>query len=413
MTDEAKPPKKKPAGAAKRPRKPAADAAKRLRKTPAKMPAADPAADSAAPTDEAVAEGAAPDENAAASAAQDEAVAESAAPDEAVTEIVAPDDAATQTVAADAAPTQVIDGAVAESTQVMSAEDEAATAPPPPPTFAPLPRVATPAGGGDRNTTLWLVLAIAAVAILAFALVWAFALRDGGERFVGSWAPISGEGGGLVIAMTDGDYDVSMYDADLMLTGTYPAARDGDALTFRFTDTQTQLGLVKARLSYVEDRDALILRLTAMGEEGAAFEFARVDALEPAPGPSPTPAPSVTSSPTASPTASPSGSPSPTPSPTGTDSAQLDQQVVDGIVAIQVGVLNWAAANGSKFPLSDEVTASGGIGQYVSPWPTNPYTGQPMAVSAQAGDYTYEQLNGGQGYKLVGHLANGLTFTVP
>jgi hypothetical protein len=36
-----------------------------------------------------------------------------------------------------------------------------------------------------------------------------------------------------------------------------------------------------------------------------------------------------------------------------------------------------------------------------------------MAVGDQEGDYTYEQLNGGQGYKLVAHLADGLPFTLP
>ena len=36
-----------------------------------------------------------------------------------------------------------------------------------------------------------------------------------------------------------------------------------------------------------------------------------------------------------------------------------------------------------------------------------------MVAGDQPGDYTYEQLNGGQAYKLTGHLAGGLTFTVP
>ena len=36
-----------------------------------------------------------------------------------------------------------------------------------------------------------------------------------------------------------------------------------------------------------------------------------------------------------------------------------------------------------------------------------------MKPGTQPGDYTYEQLNGGAGYKLTGYVSNGLTYTVP
>ena len=378
MTDEAKPPNEKPAGGARRPRKPAVDAAKPQRSSASK---ADP---------QAAAEPAA-----------------AVAPDDTPTEVVAAADAPTEVVAADATATQVIadDAAV---TEIAPAAGGPAPPPPPAPPFAPMPRTLTPSGGGDRRTTLWIVLAVAFAAILALVLFWAFVLRDSGEQFVGSWAPVSGEGGGLVITSHDGDFDVAMYGTDLELTGTYPAAHDGEALTFKFTDTQSQLGMVEARLTYDEERDILTLRLSAMGQEGAPLEFARVDALEAGPTPTPVPVPT----PTPSPSASPTGSASPTPSPTGTDTAQYDEQVYSGIVAIQVGVLNWAADNGG-YPPVEEVAADGGVGQYVAPWPTNAFIGQPMAVGDQPGDYTYEQLDGGQAYRLIGHLANGLTYSVP
>jgi len=395
MTDEAKPPQKKPADAPRRPRKPAADGAKRPRKTPAlaKEPAetaAEPAAEMAAAE--------APDEEAAAAApATPDADAEATA-------ALPPDAAATQVVAPDVAATQVLPGTDAGPTQVMPSGGGA------PPPFAPVPRVVTPSGGGDRRSLPWIVLAVAAIAIVAIVLAWAFAMRDSGEQFVGTWAPVSGEGGGLVIEMQDGGYDVSVYDPDLKAVGTYPAVRDGDTLTFRFSKEEAGLGLLEARLTYMEDRDVLLLQLAGMGEEGAAMEYVRVDALEAAPTPSAMPTP--TSTPTASPTASPTGSPSPSPSPTSTDTSQNDERVIDGIVVIQVGVLNWAQENGG-FPPPAEVSQQAGVGQYVTPWPTNPYTGQPMVAGDQPGDYTYEQLNGGQGYELVGHLANDFTFTVP
>ena len=392
MTDEAKPPKKKPTGGTRRPRKPAADTAKQPRSSAAK---------------------AAPEAAAGPAAAPGDAPTEVVPADDAPTEVVTAEDALTGVVvadgtAADAAATQVIaeDAAV---TQVAPSAGGPASPPPPAPPFAPVPQTLTPSGGGDRRTTVWAVLAVASVAILALVLLWAFVLRDGGEQFVGSWAPVSGEGGGLVITSQDGDFEVAMYDTDLELTGTYPAAQDGDALTFKFTDTQSQLGMVEARLTHDEERDILTLRLSAMGQEGAPLEFARVDALEAGPTRA---MPVITPTATASPSASPSGSPSPTPSPTGTDTAQYDEQVAAAIVQIQVGVLNWATDNGG-YPPVEQVTADAGVGPYVTPWPTNPFTGQPMVAGDQPGDYTYEQLEGGQAYRITGHLANGLPYTVP
>ena len=319
-------------------------------------------------------------------------------------------DEAPQDVGAVAEATQVLSGADAEATQDVGADAEATQrlGGPPPPVFTPLPSVATPSGGGDRRGLLWIVIAVAAIAAVAVILVWAFAVRDTGDYFVGTWAPASGEGGGFVIASDDGSFEVSAYDRDLTLMGKYPATRDGRTLTFRFSDTEAGFGLLEARLTYIEERDVLLYQAAGMGAEGAGIEYVRVDELRPAPLPTRPPA---TPTPTSSPTPSPTGTP--VPSPTGTDVADNDQKVVEGIVAIQVGILDWRTANGGVFPPPGEVTESGGVGEYVSPWPTNPFTGQPMAPGDQPGDYTYEQLNGGQGYKLVGHLANGFTFTVP
>ena len=239
MTDEAKPPKEGPAGASKRPRKPASDGAKPPRKPSAKKPAAKKAAakDSAAKEPVAKDPGAMKAESDAAAAADPFA------------DIVGPE-AVTEVVATDAATTQIM--ADAQPTQVMQASLGTATAPPAPP-FAPVPRVVTPSGG-DERTTLWLVIALAALAVLAVVLVWAFVLRDSGEEFVGNWAPVEGGGGGLVVTLRDGDFEVTMFDEGLELMGTYPAARDGDTLTFRFTDTQSGRGLMKATLTHDEER---------------------------------------------------------------------------------------------------------------------------------------------------------------
>lgn len=417
MTDEAKPPKKKPAARPKRPRKQPGEGAARARKPAAPKNAAEGAASAHAGADAAAGGDPFETPEIAADAAAESATETAAqrrpltqAPDPALNEALrgsAADTAPTRIVggpAPDAAPTEVIGGTApdAAQTQVLGATGP----PPPPPAFTPLPKVATPSGGGDRRTTLWIVLAVAAIAVAAVILVWAFAVRDTGDQFVGIWAPVSGEGGGLEVGKDDGNFFVAMYAADLSFIGRYPAVRDGDTLTFRLSGEEGGQGLTDARLTYVEDRDALLLEVAG---GGTATEYVRVDALEAAPTPTPVPVPT----PTASLTGSPTGSPSPTPSPTGTDTTEKDRDVVDGIVAIQVGLLNWRTANGNVFPPASEVSQSGGVGEYVSPWPTNPYTGQPMAPGDQPGDFTYEQLNGGEGYRLVGHLANGFTFTVP
>ena len=76
-------------------------------------------------------------------------------------------------------------------------------------------------------------------------------------------------------------------------------------------------------------------------------------------------------------------------------------------------MITWSTNNNNLYPTSADVTEAGGVATYVNPWPTNPYTGQPMKPGTQPGDYTYEQLNGGAGYKLTGYISNGLTYTLP
>ena len=85
----------------------------------------------------------------------------------------------------------------------------------------------------------------------------------------------------------------------------------------------------------------------------------------------------------------------------------------DNIAKLQVGIVAWAADNNNLYPPPQDVVEGGGLSQYVSPWPTNPFTSQPMAPGTSPGSYVYEQLSGGQAYKLTGYLSNGLTYSVP
>jgi len=132
----------------------------------------------------------------------------------------------------------------------------------------------------------------------------------------------------------------------------------------------------------------------------------------PSPSPaSPQPSASAPISPSPSPTVTPPLSPSPSRS--ASPATDADRQMMDAIDTLQVGVIQWATRNDNLYPKPADASKAGGIARFVHPWPTNPYTGHPMKPGTQPGDYTYEQLNGGAGYKLTGYIAKGLTYTVP
>jgi hypothetical protein len=105
-----------------------------------------------------------------------------------------------------------------------------------------------------------------------------------------------------------------------------------------------------------------------------------------------------------------------TTNPTGIFQSQMtnanDASVRQGIHSIQVGIQSWAIDNGDTFPPATGVTKFGGVGTYVNMWPTNPYSGQPMAPRIGSGDFTYTLDTNGLSYTLSGHLSTG-DFTVP
>ncbi|HMK91591.1 MAG TPA: hypothetical protein VK576_01200 [Thermoleophilia bacterium] len=107
------------------------------------------------------------------------------------------------------------------------------------------------------------------------------------------------------------------------------------------------------------------------------------------------------------------------PSPTPTQSTQSPDQakdaaVIEGIHSIQVGIQSWAIDHGDLYPTADIVFKDVVGAQYVAAWPTNPVTNLPMAPDGGPGDYTYMQLDGGQGFKLTGFGVNGEpVITVP
>jgi hypothetical protein len=60
----------------------------------------------------------------------------------------------------------------------------------------------------------------------------------------------------------------------------------------------------------------------------------------------------------------------------------------ESVHSIQVGVESWAIDHGDAYPAATRVSESG-LASYVDVWPTNPYTGLPMAQGTAPGDFTY------------------------
>jgi len=271
----------------------------------------------------------------------------------------------------------------------------------------------------DGSGTAWIVVLVIVLLLVAAAAAWYFLIRDTGTSeptpsptptagfaWVGAWSHTDGTGGGLVVQESDGAYQITVYDPMVQVIGSATAAEDGEDLTF---DLQTEEALAgtpgpyQVRLSPGSTGDLVSMSVTGANGTTVIVPLERVAALVPV---TPSSSPSPTQTPTTTPTSSPTSSPSPSAS---TD----DQQVMSGIQKIQVGVITWATNNNNLYPGPADVTESGGIATYVDPWPINPYTGESMKPGTGPGEYTYEQLNGGAGYRLTGYIANGLTYTVP
>jgi hypothetical protein len=327
-----------------------------------------------------------------------------------LTRVTPPDDATRVMPAADEGETQVMPGADTGATRVMPA---AGAAPPPPPTQPTLLMTHGRSNeGGGMPWWAWLLIVLAIIA--AAGALWYFYLRPAdsttaGEEFIGTWAPESGAGGGLIIKQSGEQFTITQYDGELEKVGATDADLVDGALELSVQASAIGLtgvtGKVQGTLTH-EAGDRLKLQFASGDLTVEPVYFVRVEVLLPAtpsPSPSPTASPSPTVSPTttATPTASPSGSPT------------ADQQVVANIAKLQVGIVAWAADNNNLYPPPQDVVEGGGLAQYVDPWPTNPFTGQPMAPGTAPGSYVYEQLSGGQAYKLTGYLSNGLTYAVP
>jgi len=325
------------------------------------------------------------------------------------TAAVSADTAETAVTPPDAGATRVMSGEAVDETRVMPAAGAAA---PPPPPLRPQPTLmmSRPPKRSSSNTW-WIVLVAVLLALVAAAAVWYLLIRDKGTApapqpspafaWVGAWGRTDGSGGGVVVEQIGKDYQVTVYGSTLQVLGTTVATPKGKDLVFVLESAESVGGLpgpFQIILQAGSTNDLANMNVKGSNQTTVIVPLARVAALVPV---SPSASPSVT--PTASPTVSPSASPT----------ADPDQQVIDAITKLQTGVITWSTNNNNLYPMPAEVSATGGVAGYVDPWPTNPYTGQPMKPGTQPGDYTYEQLNGGAGYKLTGYISKGLTYSVP
>jgi hypothetical protein len=334
------------------------------------------------------------------------------AADAAETAITPPDAAATVVAPpSDTGATHVMSGEAADETRVMPVAGGGASPPPPP--VRPQPTLMMSRPPKKSSSTWWIVLVVVLLALLAAAAAWYFLLRDKSAQpapepspafaWVGAWGRTDGSGGGVVVDQSSKQYQVTVYGSTLQVLGTAVAKPQGTDLAFELQSQESVGGLpgpFQITLQAGPGKDLADMKVTGGNQTTVIVPLQRVAALVPV-------------SPSASPTASPSTSPSSSSSPSPTPSAGADQQIIDAITKLQTGVITWSTNNNNLYPAPIEVTQTGGVAAFVNPWPTNPFTSQPMKPGTQPGDYTYEQLNGGAGYKLTGYISKGLTYTVP
>lgn len=104
------------------------------------------------------------------------------------------------------------------------------------------------------------------------------------------------------------------------------------------------------------------------------------------------------------------GSSAPSPSPTITNGQQTSAYGVAMEAAMRtlaMGVQSYYEDNGTYPTAVTQAT----VGGYISGWPTNPWTHQPIAQGTAMGDFTYTVGSGG--FQVIGHLADGKYVMAP
>jgi hypothetical protein len=88
------------------------------------------------------------------------------------------------------------------------------------------------------------------------------------------------------------------------------------------------------------------------------------------------------------------------------DQFSKESAVKEGTHSLQVGIQQWALDHQNQYPTALDMNQSA-MASYVDPWPTNPYTGAPMAEGTNPGDFSYELSADGRSFRLVGYGEGG------
>jgi hypothetical protein len=89
-------------------------------------------------------------------------------------------------------------------------------------------------------------------------------------------------------------------------------------------------------------------------------------------------------------------------------------EVRTGVRNIRMGIETWRVDNARGTYPPEAVVTPARLGQYVEPWPANPYTGGLMQPGGGPGGYVYVRPPGGGGFTLTGYGDDGdPVLTVP
>jgi len=91
-----------------------------------------------------------------------------------------------------------------------------------------------------------------------------------------------------------------------------------------------------------------------------------------------------------------------------TETLAQDLTVSAGIYNLQMGIETYATDHAGKFPDPTEMNAVGMSG-YVTAWPVNPFTDQPMGAGGGEGNFRYDVSSDGGAYRLIGYGGGGKT----
>ena len=229
------------------------------------------------------------------------------------------------------AATMVAAAETAAATQAMAAgpppppplQATGVTPPPPPP---PPPAVATAGQGGSRGKLYVAIVLIAAVAIALMA-AWFFVWRGtSGNEFVGTWAPVNGDPGGMVISKDGGTFKVTIVQQDGSTMGPLKGTIKGGKLEISLSGAGLPSGLesvagqMRFTATYDKGTGHIMVELVGLGalagESTEKMEMKKVATIPTAtpsagtstvPPPESSESPSPTSSAWSSPTATSTG----------------------------------------------------------------------------------------------------------